>query len=174
MDINRPIHIITTGGAIDQVYNSVNGQNIHIGVTMIPDMLDQAENMASVHITPLFAKDSLDMDDADRQKIADACKQADEEAIVVTHGTDRMVETARVIAALKIPKTIIMTGAMRPFSFGKSDAMANLGGSLIAAQLAPHGVFICMNGLLFSWDNAQKDYEHGWFTALDKPVLAKK
>jgi L-asparaginase len=121
--------------------------------------------------------DSLDMTDADRALIVEQCRMAAESRIVVTHGTDTMVETARVLAAAFAEegppeggrhvrggqKTIVLTGAMIPYAFGSSDGLFNLGSALSFVQLLPPGVYIAMNGRYFSWDAVRKNKETGVF-----------
>jgi L-asparaginase len=107
--------------------------------------------------------DSLDMTDADRGSIVDHCKQAAENLILITHGTDTMAETARVLASEAIGKTIVLTGAMIPYKFGSSDGLFNLGSALAFVQSLPPGVYVAMNGRFFPWDNVRKNRETGEF-----------
>jgi L-asparaginase len=107
--------------------------------------------------------DSLEMTDADRQTIVQQCLRTKEERIVVTHGTDTMEETARVLGTSVKGKTIILTGAMIPYKFGSSDGLFNLGSALAFAQVLPNGVYIAMNGRYFTWDNVRKDRKAGEF-----------
>jgi L-asparaginase len=106
---------------------------------------------------------SLDMSEADRELIAQNCLQAPESRIVVTHGTDTMVETAKAIAAAVTGKTVVLTGAMVPYAFGSSDGMFNLGSALSFAQVLPPGVYVAMNGRYFPWDRVQKNKKTGVF-----------
>ena len=108
-------------------------------------------------------KDSLDMTDEDRKIILENCKKTKEDKILITYGTDAMVETAKVLANSIKDKTIILTGAMIPYKFGSSDGLFNLGSSLAFAQTLPHGVYISMNGKYFHWDNVRKNQEIGEF-----------
>jgi L-asparaginase len=107
--------------------------------------------------------DSLDMSEADRELIAQNCLQAPESRLVVTHGTDTMVETARAIASRVADKTVVLTGAMVPYAFGSSDGMFNLGSALSFAQVLPPGVYVAMNGRYFSWDKVRKNTKTGVF-----------
>jgi L-asparaginase len=107
--------------------------------------------------------DSLDMTDADRELIAENCAQAPEPGIVVTHGTDTMVETAQVIARRVSGKTVVLTGAMVPYAFGSSDGLFNLGSAISFAQVLPPGVYVAMNGRCFAWDHVRKNRETGVF-----------
>jgi L-asparaginase len=107
--------------------------------------------------------DSLDLSEADRRLILENCRSVDEERIVVTHGTDTMAETARVLGEASLSKTIVLTGAMVPYAFGSSDGLFNLGSALSFVQALPHGVYIAMNGRCFSWENVHKNRELGIF-----------
>jgi L-asparaginase len=107
--------------------------------------------------------DSLEMSDADREIVLASCRSATEERIVVTHGTDTMPETARVLGGAGLPKTIVLTGAMIPWAFGSSDGLFNLGSALSFAQALPHGVYVAMNGRCFPWDNVRKNRKLGVF-----------
>jgi L-asparaginase len=110
--------------------------------------------------------DSLDMTDADRELIASNCADAPEQNIVITHGTDTMVATARVLAQAVADKTIVLTGAMIPIAFGSSDGLFNLGGALAVSQILPPGVYIAMNGRVFDWDDVEKNRDTGVFEPL--------
>jgi L-asparaginase len=112
--------------------------------------------------------DSLQMTEADRDLIADHCNRAEHERIIITHGTDTMVETAKVLAE-KVPgKTIVITGAMIPYKFGSSDGLFNLGSSLAFVQTLPAGVYVAMNGRWFHWNNVWKNKQSGVFEELPK------
>jgi L-asparaginase len=125
-----------------------------------------------VEIRTLMMVDSLDMSDADRELIARQCRDAPEDRIVVTHGTDTMVHTAAVLARSVPGKTIVLTGAMIPIAFGSSDGLFNLGGALAAAQVLPPGVFVVMNGRVFAWDRVRKNRDTGIFERVepDPPI----
>ena len=110
--------------------------------------------------------DSREITDEDRETIARNCVKAKEERILVTHGTDTMVDTARVIAGQVKDKTIVLTGAMVPYTFGSSDGLFNLGSALAFVQTLPHGVYVVMNGRHFSWDNVRKNIKTGEFEEL--------
>ena len=109
--------------------------------------------------------DSLDMQMDNRIKILESCKNSPEKSIIITHGTDTMTETARVLGEAKLDKTIVLTGAMIPYTFNNSDAVFNLGCSIIAVQCLDKGVYIIMNGKVFSWDNVVKIKDRGIFEA---------
>ena len=111
--------------------------------------------------------DSLEMTDADRARIVEHCRQAAEPRIVITHGTDTMVETARALPRPQdTAKTIVLTGAMIPYAFGSSDGLFNLGSALSFVQALPPGVYLAMNGRCFEWDKVRKNRETGVFEAI--------
>jgi L-asparaginase len=107
--------------------------------------------------------DSLSMTETDRKKILDECQTSIEDKILITHGTDTMAETAKLLGQHIKDKTIILTGAMIPYAFGSSDGLFNLGSALAFLQTLPHGVYISMNGKYFHWDNVRKNKEIGLF-----------
>jgi len=164
------IKIIITGGTIDSVYNPLNGKlNYSKGKSSVPEMLKQARCTLKVKTQALFMKDSLDISDDDREKILRACKNCTEDKIVITHGTDTMTETAKALGKSVKNKTIVLLGSMVPYSFGNSDALFNIGCALSAVQFLQHGVYISMNGKIFSCDNVKKDKSKGEFCSL-KPL----
>jgi L-asparaginase len=126
-------------------------------------MLRLGRSRVAVAITTPMMIDSLEMTDADRARIALLCAEAVESRIVVTHGTDTMVETAAAIAARVAGKTVVLTGAMIPYAFGSSDGLFNLGSALSLAQALPPGVYVAMNGRFFPWDRVRKNRETGVF-----------
>lgn len=160
--------LITTGGTIDKVYVPTRGELTFDG-TLLPEMLTQARvDLSRVVIENLMQKDSLDMTDEDRELIAESCVNSPEGTVVVTHGTDTMPETARHIKRYLLDReigyrSVILTGAMVPFSVDSSDALFNLGTAFASAELVSSGVFIAMNGKLFEADMAVKDKELGAF-----------
>jgi len=107
--------------------------------------------------------DSLNMHTSNRLRVLESCRRAAEEKIVITHGTDTMVETATVLGEAGLAKTIVLTGAMVPYIFNNSDAVFNLGCAVTAVQVLPHGVYIAMNGRVFDWDRVRKNRELGVF-----------
>jgi L-asparaginase len=111
--------------------------------------------------------DSLEMRDDDRTRIAVACRRCDETRIVITHGTDTMVETAAMLAREVKDKTVVLTGAMVPYAFGSSDGLFNLGSALSFAQVLPTGVYVAMNGTAFPWNRVRKNRQSGVFEAAD-------
>ncbi len=156
------IKLFITGGTIDKEYNELNGELI-FRKSHLPEMLEQAKNKVDIKSETIMLKDSLYMKDSDRKKILEKCKSCKQDKIIITHGTDTMVETANVLGNKIKNKTIVLTGAMVPFSFGNSDALFNLGGGIIAAQALPKGVYIIMNGKIFNWNNVMKDKKIGEF-----------
>lgn len=157
-----PIRIFITGGTFDKEYNELNGQ-LYFKDTHISDLLEMARSKVAVEIRTLMMVDSLEMTDEDRDLIVHQCNNCDETKIVITHGTDTMAETAKVLAKKVTDKTIILTGAMIPIKFGSSDGLFNLGSALAFAQSLPHGVYVAMNGRYFNWDNVRKNKQTGVF-----------
>jgi len=159
------IRIFVTGGTFDKTYDEIRGQ-LSFGDTHLPEMLRLGRSRADVAIRTLMMIDSLQMTDADRELIVHNCQQCDESCIVITHGTDTMVETAAALARGVTEKTIVLTGAMIPYAFGSSDGLFNLGSALSFAQVLPAGVYIAMNGQHFLWDRVRKNRESGVFEPL--------
>lgn len=157
-----PIRIFVTGGTFDKEYNELNG-TLFFKDTHVPEMLSLGRCRVPVEIRTLMMIDSLEMKDTDREAIAEACAACPDERIVVTHGTDTMVETAKVIARRVKDKTVVLTGAMVPYKFGSSDGLFNLGSALAFVQILPPGVYIAMNGRVFVWDKVRKNREKGEF-----------
>lgn len=149
------IDIFTTGGTIDKVYFDALSE-YQIGATALPDMLQENNVFVAHRVTQLMRKDSLELTDADRIAIHDAVAASDAGMILVTHGTDTMVDTARVLSDIS-GKTIVLTGAMQPASLRISDAQFNVGFALAATQTLPHGVYIAMNGEVFDPVKTHKD-----------------
>jgi L-asparaginase len=156
------IRIVVTGGTFDKTYDEINGR-LSFGATHLPEMLRLGRSRVETTIETLMMIDSLDMIDADRARIVDSCARCPETRIVVTHGTDTMVETARAVAHGVRNKTVVLTGAMVPYAFGSSDGLFNLGSALSFAEVLPPGVYIAMNGQHFIWDRVQKNRETGVF-----------
>jgi len=156
------IKIFVTGGTFDKEYNELDGK-LFFKDTHLPEMLKLARCKLKIDVRTLVMVDSLDMTDADRKIILENCKKTKEDKILITHGTDTMVETARVLANSIKDKTIVLTGAMIPYKFGSSDGLFNLGSSLAFVQTLLHGVYISMNGKYFHWDNVKKNNQTGVF-----------
>jgi L-asparaginase len=162
------IRVLVTGGTFDKQYNELTGA-LTFGETHLPEMLRLGRSRVDVAVTSLMMIDSLDMTAADRARIVQSCRDSAEPRIVVTHGTDTMVETAAALATAAPPlgdKTIVLTGAMVPYAFGSSDGLFNLGSALSFVQALPAGVYIAMNGRYFTWDRVRKNRETGVFEPL--------
>jgi L-asparaginase len=156
------VRVFVTGGTFDKEYNELEGK-LYFRDTHLPEMLALGRCKVKVDIRTLMMIDSLEMSESDRNIILDNCRKCNEGSIVVTHGTDTMEETARVLGEASLDKTIVLTGAMVPFKFGSSDGLFNLGSALAFAQSLPHGVYIAMNGRYFRWDNVRKNRKTGEF-----------
>ncbi len=159
------IGVFVTGGTFDKDYDLING-NLGFKETHVPEMFKRARSTLDIDIQVLMMMDSLDMTEAHRQYIADSCADSPYEHLIITHGTDTMVETAEVIAAAKLPKTVVLTGAMRPYKLGSSDGFFNLGSAVAFAQTLKHGVYIVMNGRYFDWQKVRKNKANGIFEDL--------
>lgn len=159
------IRIFVTGGTFDKEYDEITGR-LFFKETHVPEMLRLGRSLVKVTLTSLMLIDSLDMTDADRGRIVESCRTAAEDRIVITHGTDTMVETARAIAEGTAGKTVVLTGAMIPYAFGSSDGLFNLGSALSFAQVLPAGVYVAMNGTAFPWDGCRKNRETGVFESI--------
>jgi L-asparaginase len=160
------IRIVVTGGTFDKEYDELTG-NLRFLDTQLPKLLELGRCQLDCRITTLMLKDSLDMNDDDRALIAGFCRDAEETRVVITHGTDTMTATAQVLARKVPDKTIVLTGAMIPCSFGASDGPFNIGGALAAVQVLPAGIYIAMNGQVFPWHNVRKNRELGRFEAIN-------
>jgi L-asparaginase len=157
------VRILVTGGTFDKQYNELTGQ-LFFRATHVPEMLRLGRSRVDVEVEQVMMIDSLEMTDADRARIVGRCAGAREDRIVITHGTDTMVETAGVLARSRLEgKTIVLTGAMVPYAFGSSDGLFNLGSALSFAQVLPAGVYVAMNGKYFRWDEVRKNRENGYF-----------
>ena len=156
------IGLFITGGTFDKEYDEIHGR-LYFKDTHVAEMLRLGRCHVEVKVRTLMMVDSLDMTDADRALILDHCRRADEERIVVTHGTDTMEATARVLGEGLSGKTVVLTGAMVPYAFGSSDGLFNLGSAIALAQSLPHGVYVAMNGRFFTWDNVRKNRDLGAF-----------
>ena len=159
------IRIFVTGGTFDKEYDELRG-SLFFQDTHVPEMLRLGRCQLDVSVRTLMMIDSLEMTDEDRSTIVDHCRRCDETRIVITHGTDTMVETAAALAPGVTGKTIVLTGAMVPYAFHSSDGLFNLGSALSFVQVLPTGVYIAMNGRSFAWDNVRKNRETGMFEPL--------
>ncbi len=160
------IRILVTGGTFDKEYNERTGQ-LYFKDTHLAEMLRLGRSRVEVSIRTVMMLDSLEMTDADRALIVQNCRQAPEDKIVITHGTDTMTETAAAVAAEITDKTVVVTGAMIPYAFGSSDGLFNLGSALSFVQVLPAGVYLAMNGKVFAWDRCRKNRERGEFEEID-------
>ena len=161
----EPIRILVTGGTFDKEYNELAG-SLFFHDTHVPEMLRLGRCLLPVEVRTLMMIDSLDMTEDDRRIILEHCRSARESRIVITHGTDTMVETAAYLGRETLDKTIVLTGAMVPYKFGSSDGLFNLGSALAFVQTLPPGVYIAMNGRVFPWDKVRKNKEQGVFEAV--------
>jgi len=161
------IRIFVTGGTFDKEYNELTGQ-LYFKETHLSEMLRLGRSKVDVDVRTLMMIDSLEMTDSDRQIILENCLKCSEEKIIVTHGTDTMEETARVLGKAITGKTIVLTGAMIPYKFGSSDGLFNLGSAIAFAETLPNGVYIAMNGRYFNWDNVRKNRKTGEFEETGK------
>jgi L-asparaginase len=159
------IRIFVTGGTFDKTYDEIAGR-LSFRDTHLQEMLRLGRARLPVSIRTLMMVDSLEMTDADRDTIVRNCVQAEQTQIVITHGTDTMVDTAAALARAVDGKTIVLTGAMIPYAFGSSDGLFNLGSALSFVQVLPPGVYIAMNGRHFRWDEVRKNRETGAFEAV--------
>jgi L-asparaginase len=156
------VWIFVTGGTFDKEYDELEGK-LYFRDTHLPEMLELGRCKVKVDIRTLMMIDSLEMTDMDRSVILDNCLKCKEDHVVITHGTDTMEETARMLGQASINKTIVLTGAMVPFKFGSSDGLFNLGSALAFAQTLPAGVYVAMNGRYFQWDSVRKNKKTGEF-----------
>ena len=158
------IRIFTVGGTIDKIYFDAKS-SYEIGPPNITEVLSGLSLNLDYEVVSLMQKDSLEMTYADREAIRQAVTASPENEIVITHGTDTMVDTARVLHTIP-NKTIVLTSALSPALFKNSDAMFNIGAALTAAQTKLAGVYIAMNGVIFDYDKVRKDVENNRFMAL--------
>jgi len=149
------IQIVTTGGTIDKVYFDANSE-FEVGESLLPELLSESNIHDGYQITGLMRKDSLEMDDADRELVRHTVASSDYDKILITHGTDTMAETAQALTAIK-DKTIVLMGAMQPARMRRSDAVFNLGFAWASVQLLPAGVYIAMNGEVFAAGAVRKN-----------------
>lgn len=164
------IKIFVTGGTFDKEYNEIKGE-LFFKNTHLPEMLDMGRCRISVDIRTLMMIDSLDMTKEDREIILENCKNTKEDYILITHGTDTMIETAKILASNIKNKTIVLTGAMIPYKFGSSDGLFNLGSALAFVQTLPKGIYIAMNGRYFHWDKVRKNKDLGEFEDIEPDLV---
>ena len=157
------ITFIQTGGTIDKDYPKLaKGYGFEIGEPAVKRILEKVNPNFGFEIISILKKDSLDITDEDREKIYEVCVKADSDKIIITHGTDTMIETAKKLSEIK-NKVIILTGAMKPEKFSDSDASFNIGTAIGAVNILENGVYIAMNGRIYSWDRCKRDLKTGQF-----------
>ena len=156
------VKILVTGGTFDKEYMEISGELVFKN-THVHEMLKLARCRVDVKIRTLMMIDSLNMTDYHRKIILEKCRNSKEERIIITHGTDTMSETAKVLGENIKDRTIVLTGALIPYAFGSSDGLFNLGSALAFVQALPKGVYIVMNGRYFNYDNVKKNKLTGEF-----------
>ncbi len=160
------IKILITGGTFDKEYNELTGE-LFFDKTHVPEMLKLGRSRLDIKIQNFLMIDSLRITDSDINLIMKECQKSEDNNILITHGTDKMVETAKILGQTIKDKTIVLTGAIIPYAFGSSDGLFNLGSALAFVQTLPYGVYISMNGKCFTWDNARKNKENGEFEEIN-------
>ena len=159
------IKLLITGGTIDKVYNQSNGE-LTFETTHFPEMLLRAGTEVEISSEILMLIDSLDMIEAHRKLILKHCLECDEDRVLITHGTDTMCETAKLLGESDLNKTIVLFGAMVPYAVNNSDALFNLGCAIGSVQLLEPGVYVAMNGRVLPWGDVQKNRDLGVFQPL--------
>ncbi len=159
------LRILATGGTFDKHYDELSGQ-LGFADSHLPEAIRRARITVPVALQLLPLLDSLDMQDEDRRRVLEACRAAAETTLVIVHGTDTMRETAQVLGAAALGKTIVLTGAMIPYEIANSDALFNFGFAVGVVQTLPAGVYVAMNGQVFTWDRVQKNRSQGAFEAV--------
>ncbi|MEL7427726.1 MAG: asparaginase domain-containing protein [Bacteroidota bacterium] len=162
------IQIFVTGGTFDKEYNMITGE-LFFRDTHLPGMFERGRSTLDINVKTLMMADSLEMTDDDRMIILHNCRRATSDKVLITHGTDRMVETAAFLAKERVAdKTIVLTGAMIPYAFGtSSDGFFNLGSALAFVQTLPPGIYVSMNGRYFEWNNVRKNRKTGFFEEIE-------
>ena len=166
-DPTRALRLLACGGTFDKRYDPIRGELVFTD-SQLPAMVTRARLTVPIAVETLMQIDSLDMQDADRERVLAACRAAAEPAIVIVHGTDTMPETARLLGAglADVDKTVVLTGAMVPYAIAESDALFNLGFACACAQTLPPGVWLAMNGRVHRSDAVRKNREAGVFEAM--------
>jgi L-asparaginase len=157
--------IVTTGGTIDKIYFD-DKSDFQVGEPQIGRILEELGVAFRFNVIPILRKDSLHITDADRELLRATIAAQPSRHVLVTHGTDSMVQTANVLASLT-DKTIVLTGALNPARFRGSDAEFNIGTAVGAVQCLPPGVYIAMNGRIWNPSKVRKNVEANRFEALD-------
>jgi L-asparaginase len=160
------LRVIVTGGTFDKEYDELTGR-LFFKDTHVEEILRIGRSRVPLAVERLMMIDSLDMTEAERQRVVDACARSPEERIVVTHGTDTMAETAVALHGAGLAKTVVLTGAMIPYTFGSSDGLFNLASALSFAQVLPRGVYVAMNGRVFEGHRVRKNRAAGVFEELE-------
>ena len=158
------LEIFTTGGTIDKVYFDAKSK-FEVGEPQILEVLREANLSIAYQVTPLMRKDSLELTDQDRELVRKAVEASTATRIVITHGTDTMIDTARFLTGVT-GKTIVLTGAMQPARFRFTDAVFNIASAMMAAQTLAEGVYITMNGQVFDPESTRKNVEMNRFEAI--------
>ncbi len=161
------VRLMLTGGTIDKFYNQSNGE-LEFDKTHFPEMIKRARIKVEIITEELLFIDSLDMVESDRQLILDSCKKCKEEFILITHGTDTMCDTAKLLGKHEINKTIVLFGSMVPYAVNNSDALFNFGCALGSLQLLKSGVYVSMNGRVLPWNDVEKNRDLGVFQPLSE------
>ncbi len=161
----QAVGVLVTGGTFDKAYLEIEGR-LHFRDTHVPEMLELGRCHLPIRVETLMLIDSLEMTEEHRAKVLAAVRAAAEQRIVITHGTDTMELTARALGAAHLGKTVVLTGAMVPYTFGSSDGLFNLGSALAYAQTLPAGVYVAMNGRCHLWNNVRKNKLTGVFEHL--------
>lgn len=160
------VQVFVTGGTFDKDYDFITGK-LYFKNTHLPNMFERGRCVLDIDVKTLMMIDSLEMNDNDRFYLSEQIEECPHDKIIVTHGTDTMVETAKYLANKNLKKTIVITGAMIPYAFGtSSDGFFNLGAALAFVQCKENGVFVSMNGVCFPWDNVKKNRATGYFEFL--------
>jgi len=167
MEDKKYIKIFATGGTFDKEYNEINGK-LFFKETHLSELLKLGRSQLNVKVETLMMVDSLAMTQSEKDYIVEKCKSEKTDRIIITHGTDTMIDTAKLIAQTIKNKTIILTGAMIPIKFGSSDGLFNIGSALSFIQVINPGVYITMNGRYFDWDNVRKNKKLGIFERINK------
>jgi L-asparaginase len=154
--------VIASGGTFDKHYDEIAGK-LAFRDSVLPRVIARSRITLPVRLEVLPLLDSLDMVDADRERIRAACANASETMIVIVHGTDTLQQTAEVLGRAALGKTIVLTGAMVPYEIAQSDALFNFGVAVGVAQTLPRGVYVAMNGQVFGWEVVRKDRARGVF-----------
>lgn len=161
------IRILATGGTFDKEYNELNG-SLFFKDTHLHGMLAKGRCTLNVNIRTLMMIDSLEMTESDREVILHSCLRTEVSKIIITHGTDTMIDTAKMLAQKVNNKTIVITGALIPYAFGSSDGFFNLGCALAFVQSLDKGTYVCMNGRVFDPFEVTKNYDTGFFEQINK------